>query len=364
MDLVLSEEQRMLQRAVRDFVQSRSSLKRVRALRDEGGWSRELWAEMARLGWLDPELPAGFWMVLHEELGRGLVPEPVLACAVLGAGALLLGGTDARKKEHLPAIASGTRIVALAYQEIASRYALDRVQTDAERADGGWVLRGEKQQVMGGATADWFVVSAATDEGITLLLVPRSARGVSVERQHRLDGRDAAIVRLDGVRVNTDAVIGEVDRGLPVLQRVVDRATAGLCAEMLGASSAAFDMTLEYLKTRVQFGVPIGSFQALQHRAARIFVELELARSAVLLAHVAIDGDAGETAVARAVSVAKAKCSEVGMLVAHEGIQMHGGIGMTDEHDIGLFVKRARVAEMTFGDAAFHRDRFACIGGY
>ncbi len=360
----------MLQRAARDFVQGRSSLKRVRALRDEGGWSRELWGEMARLGWLDPELPAGFSMVLHEELGRGLVPEPVLACAVLGAGALRLGGTDARKKEHLPAIASGTRIVALAYQETASRYALDRVQTDAERADGGWVLRGEKQQVMGGATADWFVVSAATDEGITLLLVARSARGMSIERQHRLDGRDVAIVRLDGVRVDADAVIGEVDRGLPLLQRVVDRATAALCAEMLGSSSAAFDMTLEYLKTRVQFGVPIGSFQALQHRAARIFVELELARSAVLLAQVALDGDAGDAGyasyatVARAVSVAKAKCSEAFMLVAHEAIQLHGGIGMTDEHDIGLFAKRARVAEMTFGDAAFHRDRFARIDGY
>jgi alkylation response protein AidB-like acyl-CoA dehydrogenase len=217
---------------------------------------------------------------------------------------------------------------------------------------------------MGGANADWFVVSAATDEGITLLLVPRAADGVSVERQHRLDGRDAAIVRLDGVWVGADAVVGEVDRGLPLLARVIDRATVALSAEMLGLSSAAFDMTLDYLKTRVQFGVPIGSFQALQHRAARIFVEIELARSAVLLAHVALDVDANASAVARAASVAKAKCSDVAMLVAHEGIQMHGGIGMTDEHDIGLFVKRARVAEMTFGDAAFHRDRFARVEGY
>ncbi len=361
------EEQGLLRAAARDFVEKRSPRKRARA----GEISRELWREMGRLGWLGllvdeahggAGLGPAYAAVVAEELGRGLVPEPVLACAALGAGALVLGGSDAQKKEHLGAIASGERIVALAYQEQGSRWALDRVQTDVERAgDGAWTLRGEKHQVMGGAGADQFVVSAASDEGITLLLVPRAARGVSVERQHRLDGRDAAIVRFDDVRVGADAVIGEIDRGLPLLERAIDRATAALCAEMLGLASAAFEMTLEYLKTRVQFGVAIGSFQALQHRAARMFVELELARSAVLLAHVAIDEDIG---VSRAVSVAKAKCSEVAMLVAHEGIQMHGGIGMTDEHDIGLFAKRARVAEMTLGDAAFHRDRFARIEGY
>jgi alkylation response protein AidB-like acyl-CoA dehydrogenase len=238
------------------------------------------------------------------------------------------------------------------------------VLLDAEKVTGGWVIRGEKHQVMGGAGADVFVVSVATDEGLTLMLVPRSAKGVSVERQHRLDGRDAAIVRFDAVQVGADAVVGEVDHGLPLLTRAVDRATAALCAEMLGLSNAAFDMTLDYLKTREQFGVPIGSFQALQHRAARLFVELELARSAVMLAHAALDEDPGDVAVARAVSVAKAKCSDVAMLVCHEAIQMHGGIGMTDEHDVGLFLKRARVAEMTFGDAAYHRARFARIDGY
>lgn len=319
---------------------------------------------MARLGWLDPLLPAPFSMVLHEQLGRGLVAEPVLPSSVLAAGVLVLGGTAAQKSEHLAAVAAGERVLALAYQETGGRYALDRVQTDAEKAHGGWVIRGEKQQVMGGASADFFVVSAATDEGLTLVLVPRSAGGLSVERQHRLDGRDAALVRFDGVRVGADAVVGEVNRGLPLLARAVDRATATLSAEMLGLSCAAFDMTLDYLKTRVQFGVPIGSFQGLQHRAARVFVELELARSAVMVAHAAIDDDAGDTAVARAVSVAKAKCSDVAMLACHEGIQMHGGIGMTDEHDVGLYLKRARVAEMTFGDSAYHRDRFARIDGY
>ena len=364
MDLVLSEEQKMLQRTARDFVSNRSSLKRVRGLRHPGGFSKELWSEMARLGWLDPELPPSFSMVVMEELGRGLVPEPLLPCVVLGGGVLRLGGTDAQKREHLPAIAAGERLVALAFQEARGRYALDRVETDSERAGGGWVLRGEKHQVMGGATADAFVVSAATDEGLTLFLVPKSASGVSVERQHRLDGQDAAIVRLDGVRVSNDAVVGEPDRGLPLLESVIDRGTIALSAEMLGLSSAAFDMTLEYLKTREQFGVAIGTFQALQHRAAKLFVEIELTRSAVLLAHAALEDDASDAAVARAASVAKAKASDVAMSVTHEGIQMHGGIGMTDEHDIGLFVKRARVAEMTFGDAAFHRDRFARIDGW
>jgi alkylation response protein AidB-like acyl-CoA dehydrogenase len=282
----------------------------------------------------------------------------------MGGGAIRLGGTDAQKREHLPAIAAGERLVALAYQESHGRYHLDRVATDAGRAGGGWILSGEKHQVMGGAAADWFVVVAATDEGITLFLVPRNTTGVTVTRQRRLDGRDAAIVRLEGVRLGAEAVLGEPDHGLPLLERIVDRATIALTAEMLGLSSAAFDMTLEYLKTREQFGVAIGTFQALQHRAAKLFVELELARSAVMLAHGTIDDEADDPAVARAASLAKAKLSDVAMLVGHEAIQMHGGIGMTEEHDIGLFLKRARTAELTFGDAAHHRDRFARIDGY
>jgi alkylation response protein AidB-like acyl-CoA dehydrogenase len=288
----------------------------------------------------------------------------VLSCVLLGAGALVLGGTSAQKGEHLRAIAAGERLVALAFQERRSRYSLDRIETRAERVAGGFVLHGEKEQAMGAGAADWLIVSARTEDGLSLLLVPRSAAGVTVEPQERLDGRDAAIVRLAGVRVEADALVGESGRGLALLERVVDRASVGLCAEMVGLSSAAFDMTLDYLKTRVQFGVPIGSFQALQHRAARMFVELELARSAVMLAHAMVEEGANERAVARAASVAKAKCADVTMLVVHEGIQMHGGIGMTEEHDMGLYVKRARVAELTFGDAAFHRDRFAQIEGY
>jgi acyl-CoA dehydrogenase len=206
---------------------------------------------------------------------------------------------------------------------------------------------------------------AAHDEaGVTLFLVAHDAPGLHVQRQHRVDGRGAAIVDLEGVRAEPGAVLGTPEQGAALLSRVVDRATIGLCAEMLGGMSACFEMTLEYLKTRTQFGVPIGSFQALKHRAARQFVELELARSIVLAAHRALDDDADDARVARLASVAKARCSDAYVLIGNEGVQMHGGIGMTDEHDVGFFLKRARAAEIQFGDAAFHRDRVARLDGY
>jgi acyl-CoA dehydrogenase len=369
MDLVITEEQRMLEQAARDFVAGRSSLKRARA----GTASRELWKEMAALGWLGlliPEELGGsalgyrYMMVVMEQLGRGLMPEPMLSTVLLGANTLLIGGTKAQKEAHLPAVAKGERLLALAYEEVQARFSLTAIETTAEAKSGGFVIDGEKSHVMGGAGAEHFVVSAQHGGGIGLFLVPANASGVRVEAQHRIDRRDAAIVKLEGVKVGADAAIGAPDGGLWILERVIDAATIALCAEMLGAVDAAFAMTLEYLKTRVQFGVPIGSFQALQHRAARIYAETELARSAVMHAHAVLDEKGGGADAARAASIAKAKCSDVTMLVAHEAVQMHGGIGMTDEHDIGLFLKRARVAEMTFGDAAFHRDRFARLGGY
>ncbi len=381
MNLVLSEEQELLRQTARDFVAGRSSLKRIRTLRDSAdpdGFSRDLWAEMARLGWIGivlPEAHGGLGlgyldlMVVMEELGRGLMPEPMLSTVLLGANAILLGG-GAAQEVHLPRVAAGERLLALAFQEPRSRYQLDHVETRAEPAAGGWTLHGEKIQVLDGHVAEWLVVSARTAggtrdaAGVTLFLVRADAPGLGVERQLRLDARNAAAVRLDGVRVERDAVVGEVGAGGTLLARVVDRATAALAAEMLGSMTAAFEMTVDYLKTRIQFGVPIGSFQALKHRAARLYVELELARSAVMHAHRVLDEGRDDLAVARAASIAKARCSDAFMLVGNEGVQMHGGIGMTDEHDIGFFLKRARAAEMTFGDAAHHRDRLARLDGY
>ena len=381
-DLVLSEEQELLARTAREFVSGRSSLRRVRQLRDSldsDGFSRALWGEMAALGWLGVIIPevyggAGLGyldlMVVMEELGRGLMPEPVLSTVLLGANTILLGGSEEQKRAHLPDVAGGERLLAVASQESGSRYAIDHVEARAKRVDSGWVLSGEKTQVLDGQVADHLVLSARTaggardPEGVTLFLVRRDTPGVVTERQVRIDGRNAAVVRFDDVRVDAEQVLGDVDQGGALLARVVDRATIALSAEMLGSASTAFEMTTEYLKTRVQFGVPIGSFQALKHRAAKIYVEIELARSAVMDAHRALDEGRDDAGVARAASIAKARCSDTLALVANEGVQMHGGIGMTDEHDIGLFLKRARVTEMTFGDAAHHRDRLARLDGY
>jgi acyl-CoA dehydrogenase len=382
MDLVVSEEQEILRSTAREFVTGRSSLKRIRTLRDGAdpdGFSRALWREMAQLGWAGivfPEEHGGLGlgyldlMPVMEELGRGLMPEPMLSSVLLGANAILLGGSAAQRAEHLPPVASGERLLALAYQEPHSRYDLTHVETRAEPAGGGFALRGEKIQVLDGNVADRLIVSARTagaprdPAGVTLFIVSPGTPGVTVERQSRLDARNAALVRLDGARVDAGAVVGEVGGGGAILARVVDRATAALTAEMLGSMTAAFEMTIEYLKTRVQFGVPIGSFQALKHRAAKMYVELELARSAVMHAQRVIDERRDDAAIARAVSVAKARCSDAFMLIGNEAVQMHGGIGMTDEHDIGFYLKRARTTQLTFGDAAWHRDRFATLDGY
>ena len=392
MDLVLNEEQELLARTAREFVSGRSSLRRIRQLRDSNdadGFSRDLWREMAALGWLGIVIPeehggAGLGsleqMVVLEEMGRGLMPEPFLSTVLLGANALLLGGSAAQQKAHLPAVAAGERLLTIAYQEARSRYDHHRVETKATKAGAGWQLAGEKIQVLDGHVADRLIVSARTGistrtgisartsgadaRGITLFLLAPDTPGVTIERQSRIDGRNVALVRLDDVRVDGDAIVGEVGGGGALLTRVFDRATIGLTAEMLGSMQAAFEMTTEYLKTRLQFGVPIGSFQALKHRAATLYIELELARSAVMGAHRALDEGRDDATIARLASLTKARSSDAFVLIGNECVQMHGGIGVTDEHDIGFFFKRARVAEMTFGNAAWHRERTARLDGY
>jgi alkylation response protein AidB-like acyl-CoA dehydrogenase len=378
--LVLSEDQELLAKTAADFAAERSPVARVRQLRDSrdsDGFSRALWKEMAELGWLGipfPESVGGAGMglaelaVVLEALGRKLAPEPFLPCVLLAGQALLLGGSEAQKSRWLPPLVAGEEILALGFQERRSRYDPRRVATRAERAGEGWRLSGEKIQVEAGASADAFVVSARTAgeegdaAGISLFLVSRSAPGLERVAQHRVDSRNAALVKLDGVTVGAADLIGERDAGGALLEAVIDRATAGLCAEMLGSMSEAFERTLSYMKQRIQFGVPIGSFQALKHRAAQCFIEIELARSTVMAAVRALD--AGDAEAAKLVSLAKARCSDAAVLIGNEAVQMHGGIGMTDEHEIGFYLKRARVAEMTFGDAAFHRDRWARLSGY
>ena len=380
MALVLTEDQEILAQSARDFVRDHSPVNRVRALRDAGdevGFSRDLWREMGALGWpgiLIPQQYGGAGMdmadlaVVLEAVGRTLTPEPFLSTVLLGGQLLTRAGNDAQKRAWLPGIAAGEKVVAVAYQETRGRYDLHRVAARAERRGETWVLSGEKIQVLDGRHADLLIVSARTAgepddrDGLSLFLVALDAPGLTVTPQSRVDGRAAALVHLDEVTVGSDALLGPAGEGLRILASVVDLATAGLCAEMLGGMSQIFDDTLAYLKTREQFGVPIGSFQALKHRAARVFMDIELCRSTVMAA--ARAADAGGADFPLLVSLAKARCSDTFILATNEGVQMHGGIGMTDEHDAGLYLKRARTAEMTFSDADWHRARWAALRGY
>lgn len=375
---VSNEERESIRQAARAFVRERAPVAHLRALRDAQdpvGFSRDLWREMARLGFAGMVLPerwggAGLGYaelgVVAEELGRNLVPTPLLS-GVLGAGAVLLGGTDALRDAVLPGVAAGERVVALAHEE-GTRFTPYAVSTRAERTAGGFVLRGDKSFVLDGAVADSLVVVARTSgagaarDGLTLLHVPRDASGLRTTRLDLVDSRHVARVRLDGVRAVEGDVVGAVDRGADVLDAVVDRGAATLAAEMLGGAQEAFDRTIAYLKTRTQFGVLIGSFQALKHRAAWMFCEVELTRSLVLDGLRAIDE--GRDDARALVSAAKARVTDTYRLVTNEAVQMHGGVGVTDELDIGLYLKRARVAGETLGGAGYHRDRFANLRGY
>jgi alkylation response protein AidB-like acyl-CoA dehydrogenase len=379
MKLVLDPAQQMLAKSAADFMAQSDAIQRLRALRDrddELGYSPEVWKEMADLGWTAipfAEEHGGLGLglaevvLITEALGRGLAPEPFISAVVL-AGGLLAAGSDEQKAAWLEPTIVGDKRLAAAIQESGSRYALAHVAARAAETSAGWTLAGEKTHVIDGHLADGWIVSARTagevtdTDGITLFLVPAGRAGVTTERQARIDSRNAAIVRLDGVEVSQADVIGEVGAGLGLLERAVDRATVALCGEMLGGMGEVFDRTIVYLNEREQFGALIGSFQALQHRAAKMFIERELARSVVMAAARALDEGAPDARVQ--VSNAKARCTDAYVLITNEGLQMHGGIGMTDEHDVGLFMKRARVAEMTFGDAAFHRNRFAELQGY
>jgi acyl-CoA dehydrogenase len=306
-------------------------------------------------------------VIVTEALGRVLAPEPLIP-SLHAAQALALGGSDALKDEVLAPVLAGSRVIALAQSERGARYDLAAVALRAEPSKDGYVLAGDKVHVWGGFGADGYVVSARTSgrprelKGITLFYVPAGATGVTVTAESRVDSQNAATVRFANVEVKRAAMIGAEGEGLSILERATERATVALCGEMLGGMSEAFERTVAYLKERKQFGVLIGTFQALKHRAARMYVEIELARSAVMAAARALDEQTEDASAL--VSLAKARLSDAYCLVANEAVQLHGGIGMTDEHEIGFFMKRARAAEMTFGDAAFHRDRFAKLSGY
>jgi alkylation response protein AidB-like acyl-CoA dehydrogenase len=377
MPFVLSEEQESIRKTAKAFFDDRAPVAHLRALRDAHdplGFSRDVWREMASLGLAGMAVPeayggAGLGFVelglVLTESGRTLAPTPLLSTIVLGASAVVLGGDEAVKREVLPAVSAGEKLLAFAHDE-GSRFAPYAVATRAASSGGGYRLTGTKSMVLDGHAADELVVVARTSgepgqrEGLSLFLVPASAPGVAATRLSLVDARGAARIRFDGAPAR--ALLGAEGAGADLLDAILLRATIGLSAEMLGGIEEVFDRTVAYLKTRKQFGVPIGSFQALKHRAAHLFCEVELSKSIVADALAALDAARPDVAVVA--SVAKARTSDTFIAVTNEGVQMHGGVGVTDELDIGLFMKRARVTEMTFGTAAYHRDRFARLHGY
>jgi len=379
MSLVLSEEQELIRQAAADFLKENSPVTHLREMRDKDdptGFSRTLWKEMAGLGWAGIPFGedvggAGLGLaelgVILEECGRTLAPYPFLSTVVLGGGAVALGAREPRRTELLRGVCAGETLLALAFQE-TGRFSPWAIDARAEAKDGGFRLSGEKVFVLDGHIADQLVVAARTsgapgeESGITLFLVDPAAPGCAVTRTAMVDSRNAARVELSNVVVDADAVVGEVDRGAEILGPIFDRGAAVLSAELVGLAKEVFERTVAYLKTREQFGTRIGTFQALKHRAATMFCEVELSQSVTLDALRALDED--REYASRVVSAAKARCSETASLVTCEGLQMHGGIGMTDEEEIGLFLKRAKAAELTLGDSAYHRDRFARITGF
>ncbi len=376
---VLTEEQSMLRDAARTWTQEKSPVTAFRKMRDSGaelGYDPAAFAEMAEMGWTGVIIPEEYGGsdfgylslgLILEETGRTLTASPLLSSALAAASAIILGGSDAQKSAHLPKIAAGELVATLAIDE-GPHHNPEKVALAAKKGGSGYSLSGDKSFVLEGMAAGLFVVSGRTSgkpgdkDGITLFLVPADAKGVSRKALKLADSRGAANVSFANVEVGADAVLGEADKGGELLEKVLDRARAGLAAEMLGAATQAFDVTLDYLKTRVQFGQVIGAFQALQHRAAKMFTDLELARSCVEAALTAIDNNAPDTA--ELVSLAKAKMGDTLHLVSNEMVQMHGGIGMTDAHDAGLYLKRARAAEASYGGQSYHRDRYARLNGY
>jgi len=377
--MIMNEEHRLLAETAREFLAAKSpvaALRRLRDTRDALGYDPALWAEIVGLGWtamvLSEEhggLDFGYRGLgsVFESIGRNLAATPLLSTVVLGGGLLHDAGSEAQRAHWLPRVVDGSALFALALDE-GPRHDPAAVRTSARQVDGGWVLDGEKWFVLDGHIADRLLVvarsaGAAGDHGgLSLFLVDPASPGVARTRTWMVDSRNAARVTLSQVRVDAEDLIGPAHEGAGVLEATLDRARVCLAAEALGVVGEAFDRTVAYLKERVQFDVPIGSFQALQHRAARLYVEIELLRSCVAAALDALDHDSAQAALLA--SLAKARAADLSERALNEAVQLHGGVGVTDALDIGLFLKRGRALQQTFGDAVYHRDRWARLSGF
>ncbi len=378
MQTLTPEDLELLRDTATRFFSDEMPLSKLRRLRDDAdatGFDRERWHDMTEMGWsgilvgeADGGIDFGYAAlgVILEQSGRTLAASPLVSTALIGAPLIAALASDQQRAAVLGDVLAGNCILALALDETA-RHTPDWIATTATASGDGYTLNGEKTFVLDGHIADRLIVVARTNgatrsrEGISIFLVDPESAGITRRRTLMVDGRNAANIGFTNVAVPADALIGAPDRAWPQLEAILDGARAGLAAEMLGTGLEAFDRTIEYLKVREQFGVPIGSFQALKHRAAEMYCEIELARSATYAALDALDARSDDSA--ELASLAKTKACEMLELVSNEAVQMHGGIGMTDAADIGLFLKRARVAQQCFGDALFHRNRYADLIG-
>ncbi|NRA06839.1 MAG: acyl-CoA dehydrogenase family protein [Myxococcales bacterium] len=379
MNFELSEEQQILVDSVQRFVQNDSTVERFRKMREtERAWEPAMWARMGEMGWLSvpfPEAHGGFGgsfmdlALILEQLGRGLVPEPIIPSVVLAGGLISRLGSEEQRDRFLLPMIEGRSSLALAYAERQSRYDLADCLTRAEASGGAYRLSGEKTWVLNGHAADHIVVVARTSgdqleaTGLSLFVLDADTPGLSITRVNGMDGQRTGRLELDGVEVDTDRLLGPADAALAPLEWAIDRAAAAACAEGQGIVQELFERTVSYLKQREQFGVPIGSFQALQHRAADMFAEVELCKSCMILAAIQADAEDPEERAAE-ISAAKFQLTQGGWFVQSNAIQLHGGIGITDEQDEGLFFKRLRVLQGLFGDADHHSDRFQGLDGF
>jgi alkylation response protein AidB-like acyl-CoA dehydrogenase len=374
MALILTEEQAMLRDSARSLLAEKAPVAQLRQLRDsrdEHGYSREVWKKFAEMGFtgiLVPEAFGGSGLghveagVLMEEIGRNLTPSPFLSSAVVAASALARAGSDSQKREYLPKIVAGELIATLAVDETA-KHRPRKIALKATRSGNGFALSGSKSFVVDGHVAGLIIVAARTsgspgeENGLTLFLVDPKAKGLATERTIMVDSHNAARLTFDNVMVTADAVLGEVEQGWRILNGLLNVGRAAVASELVGAGDEAYGRTIAYLKDRKQFGRAIGEFQALQHRAAHLYTEIEITRAIVLKALQTLDTDFDNADTM--VAAAKARAGTTATLAAQEAVQMHGGIGMTDEFDIGFFLKRVRVGQELFGDNNYHADQIA-----
>ena len=379
MKLVLSEEEQFLKDTAKNFAEERSPISHFRSLRDNNDpnlWDKNIWLEMVKLGWPGILIPEEFGGsnfgvtgigVILQECAKTLTPSPLFATGVLGAYAISEFGNDEQKNNYLPKIVNGEITTALAVDEI-SHHDPSATELIAKKNNSGFTLSGKKIFVIDGASADLLIVLARTSgskgdsTGLSLFFIDSDQSGIEAKKLDMADSRNYANIYFNDVSVDKSSLLGDLETAGETVESILDIGRIAISAEMLGNAESAFEITLDYLKQRKQFGALIGSFQALQHRAAEMFCEIELTKSSVLAAMRAADENSNE--LQRLSSLSKTVAGETLHLVSNEAIQMHGGIGVTDEYDIGFFLKRARVAEQIFGSAKYHTERYANLSGF